>query len=90
MSDEPNTRPKNDEASPLDWAFPLAALILMIPPLIPIVAAFAPGWIPLPIDLTVPETTSSAGWTFFLVALGITLLVVNLSVLFVLHRWSSQ
>jgi len=79
-----------DDQTETNWAFYIAGAFLMIPPLIPIVAAVAPGWIPLPIDTTVPEHASTTSWTFFLISLGAILFLVNLTVLIVLKRWSDR
>ncbi len=77
-----------DDSVMTGWPFYIAGTLLMIPPLIPIVAAVAPGWIPLPIDTTVPEHASTTSWTFFLISLGAILFLVNITVLIALHRWT--
>lgn len=77
-----------DDSETTNWAFLIAGTLLMLPPLIPIVAAVAPGWIPLPIDTTVPDHSSASSWTFFLISLGAILFLINITVLIALHRWT--
>jgi hypothetical protein len=102
MSDKPDDQPSDAPTDSPDgsdnaeagvgtsWAFWGAAIVLMVPPLIPILAAFAPSLVPLPIDMSVPDEASGTGWTMFLVGLGAVLLLVNLTVLYALRRWADQ
>lgn len=102
MSDQPD-KPRTDDTTETpasadipdsgegsNWAFWGAAVILMLPPLIPIVAAIEPALVPLPIDMTIPDEASGTGWTVFLIGLGAVLLMVNVTVLYALSRWADR